>query len=89
MELVFILYKPLVTFSTKLQGCKEPSKILKVLFFGKYQIFLVQLKDGTQIKRICANTFDVRHDTKHHRASQGRNNRPIKMQFFSIVSFVK
>ena len=58
-------------FTHKLQGCKEPSKIINVAFLGKYQIFLDQLKDSTQIKCNYMKTFDVRHNAKHNRASQG------------------
>ena len=72
---------------TKLQGCKKASKIINVAFFGKYQIFLEQLKDSTQNKRNCVKTSDVRHDAKHYRASQGKTG-PLKMQFFSIISFL-
>ena len=56
-------------------------------FLEKYQIFLDRLKDSTQIKRNCAKTFDVRHDAKHYRASQGITD-PLKMQFFSLISFL-
>ena len=72
---------------TKLQGCTEPSKIINVAFFGKYQIFLDRLKDSTQIKRNCVKTFDIRHDAKHYRAPQGITV-PLKMQFFSIIAFL-
>ena len=56
-------------------------------FFGKYRIFLNRLKDSTQIKRNCVKSFDVRHDAKHYRASQGITG-PKKKQFFSIISFL-
>ena len=63
------LISVLSTF-TKLQGCKEPFKIINVAFFGKYQIYLDRLKDSNQIKRNCVKTLDVRHDAKHYRAPQ-------------------
>ena len=54
-------------------------------------MFLDLQKDRTQIKHNCGNTFDVRHDVrhnvKHYRASQGITG-PLKMQFFSIISFL-
>ena len=56
-------------------------------FFVKYPIFLDQLKDSTQIKRNYVKTLDVRHDAKHYRASEGITG-PIKIQFFSIISFL-
>ena len=72
---------------TKLQGCKEPPKIINVAFFGKYQIFLDRIKDSTQIKCNCVKTLVVRHDAKHYRALQGITD-PLEMQFFSIISFL-
>ena len=51
-------------------------------FFWKYKIFLERLKDSIQSKYNFVKTFDVRHDTKHYRVSQG------KMRFFSIISFL-
>ena len=74
----------------KLQGCKQPSKILNIAsFFGNIIFSRLTEKDSTQIKRICVKTFDVRHDDKHYynRASQGITG-PMKMQFFSIISFL-
>ena len=71
---------------TKLWGGKEPSKIINVTFFGKYQIFLDRLKNSTEIKRDSVKTFDVRHDAKHYRASQGITG-PMKLRFFGIISF--
>ena len=56
-------------------------------FFGKYQIFLARLKNSTQIKRNYVKTFDVRHDAKNYRASQGIAG-PMKMQFSSMISFL-
>ena len=41
---------------TKLQGCKKPSKIENVTIFGKYKIFVEQLKDITQSKHNCVKT---------------------------------
>ena len=60
---------------------------MNVAFFGKYQIFLDRLKDSTKIKRNCVKTFDVRHDAKHYRASQGITG-PMKLQFVNIISFL-
>ena len=65
---------------TKMQGCKVPPKVINVAIFGKYQIFQDRLKDSSQIKRNCVKTFDVRHDAKHYRESQGITG-PLKMQF--------
>ena len=67
MELLFIFYKPLV----RLINCKtvknHPKKI-NVTLFGKYQIFLDQLKDSNQIDRNCVKTFDAdtMANTKEH-----------------------
>ena len=72
---------------TKMQGCKKPPKVINVAFLGKYQIFKDLLKDSTQLKRNCVKTFDVKHDAKHYRESQGITG-PLKMQFFSIISFL-
>ena len=72
---------------TKLQGCKQPSKIINVTFFGKYQISLDRLKDSTQIKRDYVKTFNVRHDAEHYRASRGITG-PMKMEFLSMISFL-
>ena len=77
MELLFILYKSLV----HLLNCKA------VKNHPKYQIFLDRLKDSFQIKHNCMKTFDVRHDAKHYRASQGITG-PLKMQFFSKIYFL-
>ena len=71
----------------KLQGCKEPSKMINVEFFGTYQIFLDRSKESTQIKHNCVKTFDVRHNAKHFRESQGITVH-FKMQFFSIIIFL-
>ena len=73
---------------TKMQGCKEPSKVINVAFLGKYPIFLDLLKYSTQIKRNCVKTFDVRHNAKHYGESQGITG-PLKMKFYSIIFFFK
>ena len=44
------------------------------------------MKDSTQIKRNCVKTFDVGHDAKHYRESQG-NTGPLKMQFLAKFPF--
>ena len=72
---------------TKLQGYKQPPKIINVAVFGKYQIFQDRLKNSTQIKRYYVKTFDVGHDAKYYRASQGVTS-PMKKQFFSMISFL-
>ena len=48
-------YSSYITFSTftKLQGCKQPIKMKNVTIFGKFKIFLEQLKDSTQSKQLC------------------------------------
>ena len=45
----YLFYITISTF-TKLQSCKQPSKIKKVAIFGRYKIFLERLKDSTQSK---------------------------------------
>ena len=54
---------------------------MNVTFFGKYPIFLDQLKDSTQLKHNYVKTLGVRHDAKHYRASEGITG-PIKIHFF-------
>ena len=54
----------------KLQGCKEPSKIENVTFFGKYKISVEQLKDSPQSKHNFVKTFHVRHNAKRYRVLQ-------------------
>ena len=85
MELLFILYKPLA----RLLNCKANTTIQnnKCHIFLKYLIFLDQLKDSSQIKRNYVKAFDVRHDAKQYRASQGITG-PRKMHFFNIISFL-
>ena len=56
-------------------------------FWEKYQIFLDQLRDSTQIKRNYVKTFDVEHDAKHCREPQGFTG-PMKMQVFNIIYFL-
>ena len=73
---------------TKLQGCKQPSKIINGTFFlENIRFFLDRLKDSTQIKLNSVKTFDIRQDVKHNYASQGITG-PTKMQFFSMISFL-
>ena len=56
-------------------------------FLENIRCFLDPLKDSTHIKRNCVKTFDVSHDTKHYRASQGITG-SLKMQMFSIISLL-
>ena len=88
MELLFILNKPLVC----LQNCKavkidQTTQNRKCQNFWKYKIFVERLKDSTQGKHNCVKTFDVRHDAKGYRASQGITD-SWKMQLFRNISFL-
>ena len=86
MELLFILYEPLVHL-LNYKAVNNHPKIKNMSQFFENKIFLEWLKDSTQSKHNGVKIFDVRPDVKHYRVSQGITG-PWKMQFFSIISFL-
>ena len=58
------------------------------LFGGKISDFFRTIERQYPFSKYnCVKTFDVRHDVKHYRISQGITGL-WKMQFFSIISFL-
>ena len=56
-------------------------------FLENFRFLLDQWKYSTQSKHNCVKTFDVRHNAKRYRVSQGIIV-SLKMYFFSIISFL-
>ena len=82
MELLSILYYSLIRLLSK-KAAKNHAKYN----FWKIYDFLEGLKDSTQSKHNCVKKFDVRHDAKRYRVSQGIIG-SWKMYFFSIIFFL-
>ena len=70
MEFLFILYKPIVHLLNYKAVYNQP-KQKQSHILGKYKIFPERLKDTTDSKYNFVKTFDVRHDDKCYRVSQG------------------